>query len=269
LSNQVPANQPQNPKLSRLIQLLVFLLLVLALLGCLPTPTPLPPLPTATVLPTETATPTTVWFPPTSTPSPFPTPVITPTLDLRPQIGEIILQDDFSDPSMWALGQTETSSAAIGNDNLSLVLNQPGGYLFSLRKEPILDDFYLEITTNASLCKGTDEYGLLLRVTPSLDFYRYSLSCNGQVRLDKYYQGRATSPQPWMMSGAVPPGAPSKSRLGVWAKDKELLFYVNDEYQFSVRDPSITAGSIGVFIRSDGDNTVSINFSDMVVHQVP
>lgn len=170
---------------------------------------------------------------------------------------------------MWTLGQTDTSSAAIGNNKLSLVLNQPGGYLFSLRVEPILDDFYLEITTNTNLCRGTDQYGLLLRVTASLEFYRYSLSCDGQVRLDKYFQGRASSPQPWTMSGSVPPGAPSMSRLGVWAKDKELLFYVNDEYQFTVRDPSIVSGSLGVFIRSDGDNTVSISFSDLVIHQVP
>lgn len=253
----------------QLIGLLITLLLFWILTACLPAQTPLPPLPTATILPTETPTPTKVWFPPTSTPSPFPTPVITPTLDLRPQIGGIIIQDDFSDPSMWTLGQTTTSSAAIGNNKLSLVLNQPGGYLFSLRKEPVLDNFFLEITTNTSLCRGTDEYGLLLRVTPSLEFYRYSLSCDGQVRLDKYFQGRASSPQPWMMSGSVPPGAPSKSRLAIWAKDNELLFYINDEYQFTVSDPSIIAGSIGVFIRSDGDNTVSISFSDLVVHRLP
>jgi hypothetical protein len=190
-------------------------------------------------------------------------------MDLRPQHGGVIIEDDFTNPSMWILGQTASSSVALGNNNISLVLNQPGGYLFSMRQEPILDDFYLEITAHSSLCRGTDEYGLLLRVTPSLEFYRFSLSYDTQVRLDKYYQGRASSPQPWTMSGAVPPGAPSKSRLAVWAKDKELLFYINDEYQFAVLDPSISAGSLGVFIRSDEDNTVSISFSDLVVYQVP
>lgn len=269
MSKRTKINKSVKTNWLQLIWVLINLLILWGLAACLPEKTPLPPLPTATILPTDTPTPTKVWFPPTSTPSPFPTPVITPTLDLRPQIGEIIIQDDFSDPSMWTLGQTDTSSAAIGNNKLSLVLNQPGGYLFSLRMEPILDDFYLEITTNTNLCRGTDQYGLLLRVTASLEFYRYSLSCDGQVRLDKYFQGRASSPQPWTMSGSVPPGAPSMSRLGVWAKDKELLFYVNDEYQFTVRDPSIVSGSIGVFIRSDGDNTVSISFSDLVIHQVP
>ena len=269
MSNWHQIHKLEDFKTMRLIQFLVVLLPFVGLVACLPSPTPLPPLPTETRLPTETAAPTTVWFPPTATPSPFPTPVITPTVDLRPQLGGVIFQDDFTNPSLWTLGQTASSSVAMGNNKLSLVLNQPGGYLFSLRQEPILDDFYLEITANTSLCRGTDEYGMLLRVTPGLEFYRFSLSCDGQVRLDKYYQGRASSPQPWSMSGAVPPGAPSKSRLAVWAKDKELLFYINDEYQFTVLDPSISEGSLGAFIRSDGDNTVSISFSDLLVHQVP
>jgi hypothetical protein len=248
--------------------LILIIILLGILVACLPAPTPLPPLPTNTPQSTETTTPTQVWFPPTATLTPFPTPVLTPTLDIRPQVGEIILTDDFDDPSLWPLGQTASSSIALGNNKLSLVLNQPGGYLFTLRRTPILSDFYLEITTSPSLCRNTDEYGLLLRVSPALEFYRFSLSCDGQVRLDKYFQGRASSPQPWMMSGDVPPGAPSISRLGVWTNGGEMHFYINDQYQFSVRDPSISSGSLGVFIRSAGENTVSVGFSELVVYEV-
>jgi hypothetical protein len=156
----------------------------------------------------------------------------------------------------------------MGNNKLSLVLNQPGGYLYTLRRAPILNDFYLEISANPSLCRNTDEYGLLLRFSPALEFYRFSLSCDGQVRVDKYYQGRASSPQPWIMSGDVPPGAPSSSRLGVWADGVEMHFFINNQYQFSVRDPSISRGSLGVFIRSAGENTVSVSFSELVVYEV-
>ena len=243
-------------------------LLIIGLSACLPKPTQLPPEPTSTQPPTtEAPTQTTVWFPPTATFTPQPTPVITPTLDVSPQIGGLIFRDDFTQPTQWTLGQTASTSIALGVNALTLALDQPGVYLYSLRQGTELRDFYLELTTRTSLCKGEDEYGLLLRVTPALDFYRFSLTCNGQVRLDKYFQGNASSPQPLVLSGAVPPGAPGTSHLGVWASGKEMRFFINGEHQFTVRDPSISAGGLGVFIRSAGDNAVTVSFSDLEIYQ--
>lgn len=182
-------------------------------------------------------------------------------------MGEIILTDDFSNPNVWTLARSPQASAALGVNELTLALHQPRGYLYSLRSEPLLSDFYLEITASPNLCQDADEYGLLLRASPSLDFYRFSLSCDGQARLDKYFQANASSPQPWMMSGAIPPGAPSISRLAVWAKGKEMRFYANGEYLFTVSDPSLTSGNLGVFIRSAGEDDMTVSFSDLVIRQ--
>lgn len=249
------------------LSLLVALGTVLA--ACTAPQTALPPEPTATPLPaTATSTPNVVWFPPTSTPTPFPTPVVTPTQELSLPAGAILLSDDFEEPGSWALSKTTQASAALGVNELTLALHQPDGYIYSLRSEPLLDDFYLEITASPNLCRDMDEYGLLLRVSPSLDFYRFSLSCDGQARVDKYFQGIASSPQPWVMSGAIPPGAPSSSRLAVLAKGKELSFFVNQEHLFTISDPSLSSGTLGVFIRSGGENDLTVSFSDLVIHQV-
>ena len=248
---------------------LIFSLAAAALLSACAAATPLPPEPTQTPPPpSATATPTVVWFPATATPSPFPTPVITPTLDLRPEAGgALLLRDDFSDPDPWTLSQSRAASAALGVNELTLALHQPGGYLYSLRSEPLLGDFYLEITASPNLCKDGDEYGLLLRVTSSLEFYRFSLSCAGQARLDKYFNGTASSPQPPIYSGAVPPGAPSASRLAVLAKGREMQFFANDQYLFTVSDPSIPSGSLGVFARSAGEDDLTVSFSDLVIQE--
>ena len=248
------------------------LLLVFSLLSgqtaCLPQGTPATPEPTFTPIPaTETATPTIIWFPATATYTPFPTLVITPTVEVQPLFGELIFSDNFTQPTPWTLGQTASTSVALGKEELTLEIDQPGGYLYSLRQGTDLSDFYLEITASPSLCKGQDEYGLLLRASPNLDFYRFSLTCDGQVRLDKYFQGKASSPHAPDYSGAVPPGAPSSSLLGVWASGKEMRFYVNGEYQFSVRDPSLPRGGLGTFIRSNGENAVTVSFSELEVYQ--
>jgi hypothetical protein len=245
-----------------------FIFISSALVGCMPVQTPLPPESTTTPQPaTHTPTSTTDWFPPTTTPTPFPTPIVTPTQDLRSPMGEIILSDDFSDPEAWTLARSPQASAALGVNELTLALHQPGGYLFSLRDEPLLSDFYLEITASPNLCRDADEYGLLLRTSPFLEFYRFSLSCDGRTRLDKSYQYTISSPQPWVMSGAIPPGAPSTSRLAVWAKGKEMRFYANGEYLFTVSDRSLASGNLGVFVRSAGEDDLTVSFSDLIIRQ--
>jgi hypothetical protein len=218
--------------------------------------------------PTATSTPTIIWFPPTATPTPFNTPVVTPTTDMRPDLGRVIFEDDFSDPTAWSLSHTEAGSAALGKNELTVAIGETNAYVFSIREEPILTDFYLEITAEPSLCRNLDEYGVLFRVSPNTDYYRFSLSCNGQVRLDRVSQGQASSPQPWMLSGSVPPGAPSSSRLGISAVGAELSFFVNDHYQFSIHDPLLSSGGIGVFARSANKMAVTVNFSNLIVYEI-
>lgn len=244
-------------------------ILSLLLIGCRPA-TPLPASLTQTPLPpTDTPTPTIVWFPPTATFTPFPTrETPSPTPDQRPGIGALIFEDDFTQQGLWSLAATPTGNVALGKQELTIAIAGAKTYLASVRQQPVLADFYLEITASPSLCSGRDEYGLLLRVSADLDAYRFALSCDGMVRLDRLYRGQASSPQPWLPSGAVPPGAPSTSRLGVWAMGPEMRFFVNDFYQFSIRDPLLPSGAIGLFARSDDDLPLTVNFSHLTVYEV-
>ncbi|MGE5124613.1 MAG: hypothetical protein ACM3H7_08845 [Acidobacteriaceae bacterium] len=254
-----------------MIKKISFLWIIVILLEACGTTSGSPPTPaSATDTPAPTALPsaTIVWFPPTSTPTAFPSPVITPTEDLRPKLGSILMEDDFSSHSGWTLTQSQAGSIAYGKDELTIAIGETNAYLYSIREEPIFTDFYLEITAEPNLCNDLDEYGVLLRVSPAFDYYRFSLSCNGQVRLDRVSGGQASSPQPWMMSGAVPPGAPSSSRLGVSAIGDELSFFVNGQYQFTVHDPLLTSGGLGVFARSVNKKAVTVNFSDLLVSEV-
>jgi hypothetical protein len=156
----------------------------------------------------------------------------------------------------------------MGVNELTIAIVQPKTYLFSTRTEPSSSNFYVEITASPNLCVGLDEYGLLFRIRSIGDFYRYSLSCDGQVRLDRVVGGTAGSPQPWLVSASVPRGAPSSSRLGVWAVGRELRFFINDEFQFAVSDSYHGSGLFGVFARSAGENAVTISFSDLKVYQI-
>jgi hypothetical protein len=203
----------------------------------------------------------------TPTNTPLPTAGITPSPDLRPQYGALIFEEVFNDPSLWTLSMGQSGSIALGKDELTIALSQPGAYLYTARKQPPLGDFYAEITASPTLCRGEDEYGLLIHFTSAADFFRFSLTCNGQVRVDRVLRGVASSPMPLTFSSAVPQGAPSSSRLGVWAIGREMQFFINDQYQFTVRDASIPKGNLGVFARSNGENAVTVNYSNLKVYQ--
>jgi len=187
---------------------------------------------------------------------------------MRPNLGKILFADDFSDPKAWTLNLSSSGSVALGMNELTIAIGETNAYLFSIREEPVFTDFYLEITAEPNLCKDMDEYGVLFRVSPTIDYYRFSLSCSGQVRLDRVSGGQASSPQPWLLSGAVPPGAPSSSRLGVSAIGTEMNFIVNGQYQFSIHDPQLTSGGVGVFARSTNKMAVTVNFTNLVIYEV-
>lgn len=252
-----------------IIRISVLIGLALMLSACLPAAN-IEPLVTETAIPSNTPLPTEaiVWFPPTATFTPFPTPEVTPTVDQRVDLGNVIFSDDFSAEGTWQLGRTQNSSAALGVNELTIVTSGARTYMSSIRDQPVLTNFYLEITAQPNLCRGMDEYGLLLRVTSQSDFYRFALSCDGQIRFERIIDGTASVRQPWAFSGSVPPGAPSTSRLAAAVLGDEMRFFVNGDFQFSITDPLLNSGRIGVFARSASDTTLSVNFSDLIVWEI-
>jgi hypothetical protein len=135
-----------------------------------------------------------------------------------------------------------------------------------MRRELPLSDFYAEITARPSLCRGEDNYGLVVRGVGS-SFYRFVLACNGMIRAERITSGTRLPLQEPVPSGDAP-GAPGEVRIGVWAVGNEMRLFLNDRYQFSVVDPSFPSGALGVFVRSAGETPVTIVFSDLAIYEV-
>ncbi len=222
-----------------------------------------PTLPPPTVTPTSTATP--VWFPPTVTPSPVRELTREPTPDMRPNLGEIFLTDDFSDSSTWDTAVSDQASADIFNGRLNLAA-QSGIYMLSLRRDTVLTDFYAELTARPSLCRGKDSFGLLIRAN-AVAYYRFALSCDGMVGAERVSrQSRETLQQP-LLSGDAPLGA-GEVRVGVWAQGKEARLFLNGRYLFSINAAAYPAGTLGVFVNAAGTTPVIVSFSDLTVRHL-
>jgi len=236
------------------------------LLGaCLPLK-PIPP--TETPIPTQTTvpTPTIVWFPPSATPTLSAFSTNTPMPEMNPGIGTKILTDDFSDDLLWDTAVSDQASAAISNNRLSLVA-QPNIYIASLRRGVNLKDFYAEVTAHPSLCRGDDNYGLIVRATGTY-FYRFVLDCNRMISVERINSGTKLIIFPLTLSGDAPAGPPGEVKIGIWAVGSEMRLFLNDRFQFSVIDKSFPNGALGLFVRSAGDTPMSVTFSDLTVYDV-
>jgi hypothetical protein len=237
----------------------------LLLSACLPldsTPPTETPTPTETTIPT----PTIVWFPPSATPTLLAFPTYTATAEMNPGIGTEILTDDFSDDSVWDTASSDQGSAVISRNRLSLAV-QPNISIASYRRGINLTDFYAEITARPSLCRGDDNYGLIIRATGTY-FYRFVLSCNRTIYVERINSGVKLIIVEPVPSGDAPPGAPGEVKIGIWAVGSEMRLFLNDRFQFSVIDKSFPSGALGVFARSAGDAPMSVTFSDLTVYDV-
>ncbi|GAB4538993.1 MAG: hypothetical protein Fur002_03380 [Anaerolineales bacterium] len=229
--------------------------------ACATPPQTLPAPPTAAA----EATPTIQWFPPTPTLAPAAQITRAPTPDLRPNLGAVILSDAFSDPAHWDTASSNEASAKILNGGLTLAA-QSGYYLFSLRRETLLSDYYVELSAAPNLCRAEDSYGLLARAN-AVAYYRFSLFCNGSISAEKVSGGSREVLQKTLPSGDAPLGA-GLVRMGLWAQGGEMRFFLNGRYQFSIQNESYPSGSLGAFINAAGATPVIVTFSDLVVQRL-
>ena len=253
-------------------KLIINLLLAISLFwlsGCelvLPTPVIYP---ADTPTPTLTPTVTIQWFPSTVTPSPVPPRVIVvPTVDQRPAVGAVALRDDFNDPSLWQTFQSGSGSITVINGMITLAGPELPVNLVSLRRAPVPTDYYLEITSSASLCRGKDSYGLVFRADGAGSQYRLMVSCDGNLRVERWRPAEAAVVQNWTPSGQVPRAGLQVLRLGVWMVGSEMRIFVDDVFQFLVHDSLLSGQQVGVFLRSTGGNAATVNFSKLVIYQI-
>ncbi len=237
---------------------LTFLLTACSAFGrpTLGTATPVPP--TMTPL----LSPTVVWFPPTETPTPSALTAPTATPDYAPGLGRTLYADDFTDPTLWS----DLGTDYIRDGRLTLAASD-GTYLTTLHNNLLLSDFYAEVTARLSLCRGADEYGLLVRAIPT-SYYRFSVNCNAELTADRITNSQRVPLKMPFPTLDAPRGSPSEVTLAVWAVGRELRFFLNGHYQFSVDDPVFPSGSFGFFVRAAENTPITVSFEDLVIRAV-
>ncbi len=256
------STHPRTP--IRILPLIIFI--ALTAYACAPTQA-LPTLAPVSTTPAVSPTATVQWFPPTATLTPYIVQPPSATPVYLPGLGEILATDDFESAAAWNTVTSDEGNINISRNRITIAVKEPKIYMISLRNEPLLTDFYAEISAHPALCRGGDSYGLLFRANNAAA-YRYALACDGTVRLERMSRERPRVIHPPLFSGDVPPGSPGDVRLGVWAVGPEMRFFLNGRHQFTATDVNLEIGTLGVFAQSAGDTAMTVTFSDLVVQSV-
>ena len=225
-----------------------------------PTNTPLPPSPTLTP---------TVFFPtlvPTLTLTPDPTP--SPTADITSGFGTLIFHDDFSQDLGWKPLGSNLGGSSLYNGRYSLSVHQENAFYTSLSPVEEFTDGYLEVAVRVLLCTDDDEFGMMFRVNPSGGHYRFTLTCKGEARVTRLFEGSETAVIPKTITNALIPGLLVDNRLGVIADGDHFHFFLNDEEVFTAHDPGIRWGGLGLIVHARRGGQTTASFDNFTVRKL-
>jgi len=227
--------------------------------------------PTETPTQTQTPTPTIDWFPasPTATLLPESTPTPQPTLaDQYEGVGDLRLQDDFTDERLWTTLQTESGNAVFGNGNLTLAGAKQNAYLFSDSQHALNSNFYLEITIQTSLCQPADQFGIIFWRQSQSDYYLLSFDCSGQYRLALVQDGQSIVLRNWESASQMQPGYPAENHVGLWVIQGLFRLYINDTFQFEESISRERTGELSIFARTVTGDAITVRFSDLKIYKI-
>lgn len=226
-------------------------------------------------LPTTTSTPSpppptpTFFFPtliPTSTSTPPPSPTATP--DIISGLNSVLFLDRFSTPSGWEAPETRVGGVSYLEGRFSLAVNEPHTFYSALSPAPIIQNGYVEVQARALLCSEGDTYGLVFRVSPEGDHYRYTLSCGGEVRVSRISGGEEFVLIPDTPTNAVLSGLLVDNRMAVIMSTDQFRFFLNGVEVFSDEDDVLPAGRSGLIVRARAGGQTTVSFDNFSVRSL-
>lgn len=241
------------------------LLAFVGLNACVSIETVIPP--SATPRP---ATPTATFdFPtliPTRTSTPFPT--ATPTPDLISGLGPVVFRDTFTNDTGWTTQVTSQGGYSFVNGWIRLAVRVPNAAINVYGPPLDLRDFYLEMTIRPDLCSGDDEAGFLFRVVDLLNYYRFSMTCQGGARVTRIIDGGEVAMIPVTETYAAFPGALVENQIAVLASGPVMTFFINGTEVFMVQDATFSTGGVGLYVHSRRSGQTTVSFDDLIVREL-
>lgn len=183
-------------------------------------------------------------------------------------IGEMQFQADFESDRGWDLRETDRGGSSIHDGRLNLAVRQPNAFFFIRIPAPEQIDFYFEVSLRSEVCEEGDEYGLMYRLGPFYDHYRFTLTCEGLARVIRVSEEEEMVLIPSTQTYAVIPGLRVDNHLAVWASDSQFRFLINNLEVFSIQNEELETGGFGLFVRSRRSQQTTVSFDYVYISEI-
>jgi hypothetical protein len=183
-------------------------------------------------------------------------------------IGEMRFQSDFDSNQGWDLRETDRGGSSIHDGRLNLAVRQSNAFFFIRAPAPEQRNFYFEVSLRSEVCEDGDEYGMMYRLGPFYDHYRFTLTCEGLARVLRVSDEKEIVLIPSTQTYAVIPGLRVDNHLAVWASGSQFHFLINDLEVFSIQDDELKTGGFGLFVRSRRSQQTTVSFDYLYISEI-
>ncbi|HJQ15110.1 MAG TPA: serine/threonine-protein kinase [Anaerolineales bacterium] len=209
-------------------------------------------------------TPTGIFDPPrTSVPQPT---VTVPVINT----GEILLEDDFSDDSIWGTINDTESTVGYENNTLNMRIFRENWVIWTTPNDENYRNVHMEVTVTKNDSDPTTAFGFICAQQPKdWSFYYLAATPAGQYAIIKATDGESdvilTGDGSWEFSDSITENMASY-RVSADCGNGRLTLYVDGQQIASVTDSTYGTGRVGLFAWS-GDKTSSanVNFDDFLL----
>ncbi len=212
--------------------------------------------------PNPTPTPT---LRPTQTEAPTPTETIIPTVT-----GETLLEDDFSDNSIWGLLDESSNIIKYDGEALRVQLFKKNWIVWTTPNGKSYKDIHTEVTATNNDGETTTAFGIMCYQQESTSSYYYAVVTPvGEYAIIKAKEGESdvflTNDNKWGSSDLIKTNT-SSHRVGMDCGYGTLSLYVDGRLIDSVSDASYGSGISGLIIWS-GEEAASadVTFDDFII----
>ena len=191
-----------------------------------------------------------------------------PIAELVARPGQVLFQDDFSNPkSGWLEATNANGSMGYVDDSYQMLVISPGYDLRAYSGHPYRD---VQVEVDATRLSGPvyNRFGLTCRVQDVNNFYFFVISSDGYYTIGKINQGVTTHLGQEMMafSGSILQGS-ALNHLRFDCIGNTLKGYVNGQLIALTDDADFVRGDTGLISGTFSEGSVYVSFDNFVVYK--
>jgi S1-C subfamily serine protease len=176
---------------------------------------------------------------------------------------ETLLADDFSDESIWPVGEGEGSRFyyADGEYLIEVFESDLGAWASSGDRWA---DVVIDVDARQVSGPDDNQYGLLCRYQDSDNFYEFDISGDGYYAIYLNRAGEFKTLAPWTATSAIRQGE-SSNHLAVTCQGNRLALSVNGDLVAEAFDDTFSEGEVAMIAGTFGEPGVVVAFDNLQV----